>query len=598
MEVRREDERIRQEFERRRKEDLPKLREQLKEAEAGSDQERSLIQEIERIATRQDEIEYDMKYAALWQEHTRECRTVHLATIEQWVEERKVHSLNIHTRQLRANHIFDLTLHVEFVGKHVQHLKCGLLEMHANTTLPQLSLIVHDFAWADNQREPERYFPIMYDAYIIDPDLLVYQQENVVATLDADICQEKETAEQPLTTFFGKQPKQPQPPKKKRRAKLSYSKNPKLIPLKTSLGEVLYYHCGQLPNWADRCHRVKVYLVPHRGSIWKAVEGKAGLTKIQDYVETLDKTHRDFNKRLHQKFLIMLGKASPATLPPLPELPQPKKDMLSKCCASTMILDMKTSEEICRACGKSYDSDTLTRNMLGHDHWIQCSHTTYKRINHFNEWMTQFQAKERTKVSQDVVDKVQKQFNMRRMKKREVTPKTVKMTLKNLGKPYTHFYEHATQIAYRITGIPPPQLTASQEKKLCIFFRETQLPFEEMPKQIKMSREKNYPSYPHVFRKMCELLEYFEVVPGFPKLKSAQKIFEHDAMWKYMCKVNGWRFIPTSIDYDYDTSVPQKTLKHWFPSRPNERAPQFSTAAQPRHGSPHQGSPWEPPACP
>jgi len=153
-------------------------------------------------------------------------------------------------------------------------------------------------------------------------------------------------------------------------------------------------------------------------------------------------------------------------------------------------------------------------------------------------------------VAQEVVDRVQEQFRKARMFISDVTPRSVRITLKVLGKPYTKYYEHSTQIAMRISGVLPPQLAPRQEEELCVMFREAQVPFEEMPCHIKRNSRKNFLSYPYVLRKMCELKGYDELLPCFQKLKAPQKIFEHDTMWKFICKRNGWEYIPTSIDYD------------------------------------------------
>jgi len=91
-----------------------------------------------------------------------------------------------------------------------------------------------------------------------------------------------------------------------------------------------------------------------------------------------------------------------------------------------------------------------------------------------------------------VVALVTKECCKRRMNMADVTPKRVRKFLGNLGRQYAKYYEHSAQIAYRISGIPPLNMTMEQEERLRVRFRQAQTPFDEMPRSIKGRNRKNF----------------------------------------------------------------------------------------------------------
>jgi len=573
MEMQREDARIRERFRHRREASLPRLEADLRHlasiGKGAEDEAVALRKEIDKIRANEEETDYEFRYTRLLREHEDECRSQYLAQIADWAQQRKFHSLDIHERQRRAaesgveTSLYDGTISVDFVGSHVppELRAVSPLSLHLNTTLPQLSLVVHEVRWRRNllEEQPD-YHPTTFNAMILNPRLDDDAQLSIVERLD------QRTPGAPP----------PQPPAKRRRPAAPPSAFPhssatfaaaappppppgdEAFRVRTSVGETLADGL-RTRRWQESvpAGSVRVYLWPQTGSMWRINRDGRQMSKITDFVEQLGRTRTDFQKRLSQKFMIMIGKAPADSLPPLPQVgggagaggPGDRKDFgISKCCGRALITDARTFSEICSACGRSYDGGDYTRNCIGHEHWSPCAHSTYKRINHLNEQLTQLQGKERTDVPKEVVRLVSRQFERERAKKFQVTPRSVREKLKLLGKPYTKYYEHCTQIAWRITGVPPPQLSVAQEEAIRVMFRESQMPYEEMPAHLKRSRPKNFLSYPFFLLKACELKGYREMLPRFQKLKAAQKIFEHDAMWKYICQRNGWRFIPTSIE--------------------------------------------------
>jgi hypothetical protein len=119
---------------------------------------------------------------------------------------------------------------------------------------------------------------------------------------------------------------------------------------------------------------------------------------------------------------------------------------------------------------------------------------------------------------------------------------------------YTDYYKHTPEIAWRLSGIPPPYLTPMQEDRVVALFPLVVESYKTSPRYLarksnRTNRVKENPNllnYLFVFYKLCQLLGYEEFLPFIPLPKSASNIEDCDANgWRHICKVNGWTFIPT-----------------------------------------------------
>ena len=109
---------------------------------------------------------------------------------------------------------------------------------------------------------------------------------------------------------------------------------------------------------------------------------------------------------------------------------------------------------------------------------------------------------------------------------------------------YNKYYEHIPTIINEFCGLRAPKMTPELEQQLKIMFDEIQIPFEKYSKIICPNR-KNFLNYNYVFYKMCELLTKDEFLSCFPLLKSREKLYEHDLIWKGICNELHWEFIPS-----------------------------------------------------
>jgi hypothetical protein len=166
---------------------------------------------------------------------------------------------------------------------------------------------------------------------------------------------------------------------------------------------------------------------------------------------------------------------------------------------------------------------------------------SYKRENHFNEWVAQFQAKESTNVPPDVISQLRLEFKKQKISgSTEITHLKVRALLKKLG--MNKYYEHAPYITTILNGVKPPTMPQPLEDRLRLMFGQIQKPFEKYCP----SDRKNFLSYSFVLYKFCELLGEDEYLPCFPLLKSKEKLYRQDQIWKLICQELRWEFISTS----------------------------------------------------
>lgn len=165
------------------------------------------------------------------------------------------------------------------------------------------------------------------------------------------------------------------------------------------------------------------------------------------------------------------------------------------------------------------------------------NYCNYRKINHFNEWLAQFQAKETTEIPDIVYDKIVVEINKERIGNiAKLTPKKLRIILKKLD--LNKYYEHIPHIINRLNGIPPPRLTQETEELFRNMFRDIQTPFmKHCP-----SWRKNFLSYSYVLHKFCQLTGKNEFLKCFPLLKSREKLYEMDKIWKHICEDLDWEF--------------------------------------------------------
>lgn len=168
---------------------------------------------------------------------------------------------------------------------------------------------------------------------------------------------------------------------------------------------------------------------------------------------------------------------------------------------------------------------------------------SYKRHNRFQEILSTLQAKENTEIPDFVMNAVQREIDKEiNVDISLIDTYRIRQYLKRLS--LNNYYEHASHILNKINGIPPLSLPVEVEEKLREMFKDIQEPFDFVKAKVCPTRL-SFLSYNFVLYKFCELLDLNEYKKCFTLLKSIDKLRIQDKMWKGICEVLDWEYIPS-----------------------------------------------------
>ena len=217
-----------------------------------------------------------------------------------------------------------------------------------------------------------------------------------------------------------------------------------------------------------------------------------------------------------------------------------KYDKCEKC-NMKVSLNQITGRIMCNKCGNTKQIIIMTEKNSYNDPPKEANYFAYKRINHFNEWLAQFQAKETTEIPENIYRDIHLELKKNiNLDIKNVNYKQIRDVLKKLK--YNKYYDNIPHLMNIISGEKAPQLNRESEERLRSLFKEIQLPFM---KHCPPTR-KNFLSYSYVLHKFCELLEYDHLLTFFPLLKSREKLQQQDQIWKKICEELKWEYIPSA----------------------------------------------------
>ncbi len=201
----------------------------------------------------------------------------------------------------------------------------------------------------------------------------------------------------------------------------------------------------------------------------------------------------------------------------------------------------ESGEIICNNCGVCEKFLDSSFNGLNYDdiksYEPQSQPFSYQRKNHFKEWLNQLQAKEITNIPDCVINLLLGEIKKERINNIESIDSTrIKKYLKKLK--LNKYYEHVPNIISKITNSPQLRITPEFEKILLDLFDLIQEPFKKHCPE----NRKNFLSYSYTLHKFCQLLKKDEYLIYFPLLKSREKLFEQENIWKNICKELNWEF--------------------------------------------------------
>jgi hypothetical protein len=209
-------------------------------------------------------------------------------------------------------------------------------------------------------------------------------------------------------------------------------------------------------------------------------------------------------------------------------------------CNGKLIMKTIDSLLICEMCGYTDNIIINSEKVSYKDPPRESSYFAYKRINHFNEWLAQFQAKETTDIPEEVYKGILRELKKNKfLSIEDISYKNMREILKKLK--HNKYYEHIPHIINMLNGKKAPILTRQYEEQLRMMFKEIQTPFmKHCPEN-----RKNFLSYSYVLHKFCELLELDHLLIYFPLLKSREKLQQQDKIWQQICSTLQWEYIPS-----------------------------------------------------
>lgn len=200
---------------------------------------------------------------------------------------------------------------------------------------------------------------------------------------------------------------------------------------------------------------------------------------------------------------------------------------------------------VCEQCGLSQvDTGIPTQYAVAGDD-LDSPSFSYKRINHFNEWLAQIQAKEKIAVDEATVELVVDSILSHRTESGEAksiadfppTHAEIRLALKRLK--LRKIYEHTPQVRAKITGILPPQMSPEFEERCRLMFIAIQVPFEKH----RPAHRKNFLSYSFVLAKVLELQGCDDYQEMLSLLKGKDKLDKQLQIWELICNDLDWEYI-------------------------------------------------------
>lgn len=214
-----------------------------------------------------------------------------------------------------------------------------------------------------------------------------------------------------------------------------------------------------------------------------------------------------------------------------------EKDNLCPVCHCQRDLIIDNGLCICKNCNLVQEVRIESNISNYKDNVIEKPIYPYKRINHLIEWLNRIQGKETANIPPEIYEKVLIEIRKTRETDiKNITIKDIRKILKTLR--LSGYYEHASLILSKLTGINPPTLKQETEDRIKKEFKR----IEDSFNRNKPAGRTNFPSYSYILNKLFQIMNLNELLDYVPLPKSRDKIIIQDEVWKMICKDLGFEF--------------------------------------------------------
>jgi len=205
-----------------------------------------------------------------------------------------------------------------------------------------------------------------------------------------------------------------------------------------------------------------------------------------------------------------------------------------------MQYNQKDAELVWPECGACHFYQDLEATGEFRDDVHILSPFAYKRMTHLKEYLSQIQAKETTDIPEEIIDLIRKEIKKERITDpNKITPRRVRGYLKKLH--LNKYYDHVNSIIVIITGTSALKLSTELESTFIEMFQQIQAPFERHCP----AERKNFLSYSYTLHKLSLVIGQERLCEYFPLLKSREKNYAQDCIWKKICEDLDWKFHPS-----------------------------------------------------
>jgi hypothetical protein len=257
------------------------------------------------------------------------------------------------------------------------------------------------------------------------------------------------------------------------------------------------------------------------------IDSSEEINKQENTQKSKSKLYNDYMRSIDKNYII--------------EINDEDRDInLCSTCHTEMLLNQNAGILICPSCGIVENIIINSDKPSYKDPPKEQTSFCYKRINHLNEFLAQFQAKETTEIPDEIYNEILVEIKKERIENMaEITPDKMRLILRKIKR--NDYYEHIPYIINQLNGLPAPVIAPEIEEIIRNMFKSIQIPFVKYCP----NNRKNFLSYNYVVYKFFELLELDEYLNCFQLLKSRTKLHQQDVIWKNICKELNWQFIPS-----------------------------------------------------